>query len=205
MRLLGRGEILTSLASPDEDSLFLDPLLDEAQVGAVTLDLRLGYDFQVAILTRKPSINVYQAEDDIGRRGIGSYFQETRRQLGDAFVLYPHQIVLATTLEYVSLPSRMYADVLTRSSYSRLGIHVTTMIQPGFRGCFPVELFNHSNTPVEIIVGSRLLQARLFEIDTPAQYRDVQAQRKYFGSVRPAISRADTDLDLQQLAKLRAL
>ncbi|WP_432432824.1 dCTP deaminase [Burkholderia gladioli] len=203
MRLLNRDNILASLAENEQDTLFIDPLLDEAQIGAVSVDLRLGYDFQVSILTRKPSINVYQSET-VGRRGIGSYFQETRRQLGDAFVLYPHQIVLATTLEYVSLPSRMYADVLARSSYARLGIQTSTMIQPGFRGCFPIELFNHSNTPVEIVVGSRLLQARLFEIDVPAQYLGVQPTRKYFGAVRPTVSRADRDPELERLAALRA-
>lgn len=203
MRLLHKEELLASLASPESDSLFLEPLLDRAQVGAVTVDLRLGYDFQVSILTRKPAIHVYQ-EEGSGRRSIESYFQETRRQLGDTFVLYPHQIVLATTLEYVSLPSSVFADVMVRSSYSRLGVHISTMIQPGFRGCFPIELFNHSNTPVEVVVGSRLLQARFFEIDAAVSYRNDGVARKYYGAVRPVTSRADQDPELVRLRRLVA-
>jgi len=201
MRLLHRDELLASLASTEADSLFLDPLLDNEQIGAVTIDFRLGYDFQVSILTRRPAIHVHPPED-ISRRGIESYFQETRRQLGDTFVLYPHQIVLATTLEYVSLPSSVVADVMVRSSYGRLGIQTLTMIQPGFRGCFPIELFNHSNTPVEVVVGSRLLQARFFEIDAMVNYRDSGSARKYYGAVRPVVSRADRDPELGRLRKL---
>ena len=35
-------------------------------------------------------------------------------------------MVLATTLEYVSLPPDVYADVLARSSYNRLGVNAST-------------------------------------------------------------------------------
>ena len=203
MKLLHKDELLASLASNNADSLFLEPLLESQQVGAVTIDLRLGYDFQVSILTRRPAIHVRPPED-VSPRGIESYFQETRRQLGDTFVLYPHQIVLATTLEYVSLPSNVVADVMARSSYGRLGIQMSTMIQPGFRGCFPIELFNHSNTPVEVVVGSRLLQARFFEIDAAVSYRNGGSARKYYGAVRPVVSRADRDPELGRLRKLAA-
>lgn len=199
MRLLNKAEILNSLQADEAESIFLDPLLELSQVGAVTVDLRLGYDFQVSILTRKPSIQIHQP-DDAARRGIASYFRETRRQLGEAFVLYPHQIVLGTTLEYVSLPSNVFADLLVRSSYSRLGIQIASMIQPGYRGCFPIELFNHSNTPVEVVVGSRILQARFLEIDDEAVYRGDEPNRKYFGSVRPVVSRADKDPELARLS-----
>ena len=85
---------------------------------------------------------------ELGYRGIGSFFQATRRELGDRFVLYPHQMVLATTLEYVSLPADIYADLLTRSSFNRLGIHLSTMIQPGFRGCFPLDYSITATTPL---------------------------------------------------------
>ncbi|PSJ16076.1 dCTP deaminase [Nitrosomonas supralitoralis] len=198
MNLLRNERIRELLSSQAHDSLFIDPLLEDSQVGAVTLDLRLGYDFLVSILTRKPSIDTSVDQNHL-HRAIGSYFQETRRELGERFVLYPHQIVLCTTLEYVSLPHNIYADILSRSSYTRLGVPVNTMVQPGFRGCVPLELFNHGNSPVELIVGSRICQARFFEIDGAVNYIEPTRSRKYFGHVRPVVSAADMDCEIKKL------
>jgi dCTP deaminase len=200
MKLLTKPEIVESLDSKDDDSLFIDPLLDTSQIGAVSIDLRLGYDFQVSILTRKPSISPGIEEN---QRSIQSYFQETRRKVGETFVIYPNQLVIGTTLEYISLPTTIYADVLSRSSYTRLGVMVNTMVQPGWRGCFPLELANSGSTPIELTVGARIVQCRLSCIDDPQEYLRKDTSRKYHGDVRPTISRADKDPDLEILSKMR--
>ena len=202
MHLLDRAAILTSLQSPTPDSLFIDPLLEESQVGNVTIDLRLGYDFLVSILTRKPSISITR-EVDGSHRAIKTYFQETRREIGEKFVVYPNQVVLATTLEYLSLPPDVYADILSRSSYTRLGIPINTMLQPGYRGCAALELFNHGNSPIELVVGCRICQLRLYRLDSPRSYLDEGHPRKYFGTVRPVVSAADNDPELQKLGQIR--
>jgi len=199
MQLLHKNKIQELLNSEDSNSLFIDPILEEHQLGEVTFDLRLGYDFQVSVLTRKPYIQL-QKQQDICNRGVATYFQETRRGFGEKFVLYPGQTVISTSLEYISLPSNVYADFLTRSSYNRLGIVLNTMIQPGFRGCFPVELHNQGNNAIELVVGSRIFQARFFEIDGDTEY--LTKGRKYYGNIRPTISRADKDVDLEILSNI---
>ncbi|RII28478.1 MAG: dCTP deaminase [Geobacter sp.] len=202
MQLLNKKDIEVSLASSHPNTLFIDPLLDQEQIGNVTVDLRLGYDFFVSILTRKPFIEVL-ATDPKNNRGIASFFQETRRDISDRFILYPNQVVLTTTLEYVSLPSNVYADVLTRSSYTRLGIHLNTMIQPGFRGCVPLELVNHGNNAIELVVGSKICQVRLFKLAEESPYHESSDSRKYFGDVRPVLSKAESDKDLDILSKIQ--
>lgn len=202
MASLQKTEMEALLDDPASGTLFIDPLLDRGQIGEVTLDLRLGYDFLVSIKTRKPYIETASKNGE-RFRGIGSYFQLTRREIGERFILYPDQVVLATSLEYVSLPDYIYADVLTRSSYTRLGIHINTMVQPGFRGCFPLELFNHSNNAVELVVGARVIQTRLFRTAAPSTYLSGRSPRKYYGNVRPTVSRAHTDSDLTFLEKIR--
>lgn len=197
MELLTLEKLRLELASSDVDSIFVDPLLDDSQVGAVTIDFRLGYDFLVSILTRKPSIDI--AGNASGHRGVSSYFQETRRELGDRFVLYPGQIALTTSLEYLALPKDVLADVMSRSSFSRLGIQVATMMQPGYRGCIPLELFNHGNSPVELVVGCRICQVRFLKITGDAGYLG-QGQRKYFCNVRPTVSRVEKDRELAILS-----
>lgn len=195
-----RQELLDRLGKPGPAGLWIEPLLDEGQIGEVTTDLRLGYDFLVSIVTRRPFIGV--ARDDMGFRSVASYFQPTRRELGERFILYPDQVVLTTTLEYVALPSDVYADLLTRSSYTRLGIAVNTLVQPGYRGCFSVELFNHGNNPVELVVGAKMFQMRLTKLPGPLPYGGVE--RKYFGNVRPTPSRAAEDDDLPRLLTIGA-
>lgn len=120
-------------------SLSVEPLLSGDQVGEISVDLRLGYDFLVSVLNRDPTIQITaKSADELFTPK--SHFQETRREIGDSFVLYPNQLVLATTLEYVAMPDNAYADISPRSSYSRLGLAVGGMLQPGFRGCVPMEL-----------------------------------------------------------------
>lgn len=201
MQLLTYDRILASLDSKDAESLYLDPLLNRDQVGSISVDLRLGYDFTVSILTRRSAIEPYPAEN-IRKRGIPSYFQETRRRLGERFILYPHQVVLTTTVEYLSLPKNIYAAISIRSSYGRLGIGVTTIMQPGWRGTIPLELFNHGNTPIEMVVGSCVCQAMFYEIEQSMDYVRVGSTRKYFGTVRPSVSKADHDDELAQLAQM---
>ncbi|MHB0954253.1 MAG: dCTP deaminase [Allorhizobium sp.] len=190
-----KKEILERLSREDGLGLWIEPLLDPKQIGELTVDLRLGYDFLVSIVTRRPYIGI--ARDNERFRAISTYFQPTRRELGERFILYPDQVVLATTLEYVALPSDCYADVLSRSSYTRLGISVNTMVQPGFRGCFSVELFNHGNNPVELVVGAKMFQMRLTQVTDGMAYGGLE--RKYFGNVRPTPSRAADDEDLVRL------
>ena len=77
------------------------------------------------------------------------------------------------------------------------------MIQPGYRGCISLELFNHGNTPVELIVGSRICQIRIFQNDTGGEYISNESQRKYFGNVRPTVSAAESDNELTILEQIR--
>lgn len=184
----------------DNGQIFIDPLLDrKTQIGEVTVDLRLGYDFLVSIVTRNPSIQIAKGRDDW--REPGAYYQLTRRDIGERFVLYPNQVVLGTTLEYIGLPSNVYADVLTRSTYNRLGIHLVSMVQPGFRGCFALEFLNHGNNPVELVVGSRIVQARFFELADDHEYAG--QGRKYFSQVRPVAPKVSHDEELPRLDACR--
>jgi dCTP deaminase len=173
--------------------------MSEAQIGAVSVDLRLGCDFLVSVQNHKPSVQLHPID---GHSGPEVFFQSARRDLGDVFLIHPSQTVLATSLEYVGLPNDVYADVISRSSYHRLGVNISSMFQPGFRGCISLELFNHSNVPVELIVGSRIVQVRFFKNESEEQYHQAGARRKYIGNVRPTISRAPLDEDLPALISL---
>lgn len=199
MSLLHKEEICDRLNSGKPGQIFIDPILAETQIGAVSIDLRLGCDFLVSVQTRKASVSLLKDEFF---REPSMFFQESRRDVGETFILYPSQTVLSTTLEYIGLPNDVYSDVSSRSSYNRLGLTLNSAFQPGFRGCLSLELFNHSNSPIELVVGSRIVQARFFSVAAPTDYMSASERRKYIGHVRPTTSRAAEDSDLAVLAKL---
>lgn len=206
MRLLTQEEILKQLHSKGADLLSIEPLLQgDAQVNPTGVDLRLGYDFLVSVLIRRPAVDLANVEDP-RRRSIASYFQETRRDLGDPFVLYPNQVALTTTLEYLSVPNNIAVDILTRSSFNRLGVQLATKVQPGYRGCASLELINQGQVPIELVVGSRIVEARFYYLGDDVGLDYIQkgrAARKYLANVRPVVSQADKDAELISLSKIR--
>ncbi|MGA8416575.1 MAG: dCTP deaminase, partial [Candidatus Dormiibacterota bacterium] len=147
----------------DQHKLVATPLLG-APVGEGSIDVRLGNKFIVFERTETPSIRTLDREIQ-GRR--------VQRQLevgwGRRFVLHPQELVLASTLEYIVLPGDLAAQVVTRSSYGRMGLICATAVQvhPHYRGCLTLELLNLGVAPLEIAPGERVAQLIFWEILPP--------------------------------------
>jgi dCTP deaminase len=185
-----------------DQALFIRPLLTEDQIGEVSIDFRLGYDFLVSVQGRDAFINASKNDwiDGGTQHNIKHFFQSTRRQLGETFILHPHQTVLAVTLEYVKLPDDCMLELVMRSSYARLGITINTIAQPGYVGCLNLELTNNNNNPINLAVGARVIQGILHRIAKPGQY--FHSPRKYVCQVRPEPSAVINDKDLTVLNQL---
>jgi deoxycytidine triphosphate deaminase len=80
--------------------------------------------------------------------------------LGYKFVLHPSELVLAATLEYLVLPADLSAQVVSRSSYGRLGLLSATAIQvhPHIHGCLTLELVNLGTVSLVLTPGERIAQ-----------------------------------------------
>jgi dCTP deaminase len=185
-----------------ERQLFLRPLLSDKQIGEVSIDLRLGYDFLVSVQGREAFISASKNDwiDGGTQHNIRQFFQATRRQLGETFILHPHQTVLAVTLEYVKLPDDCMLELVIRSSYARLGITINTIAQPGYAGCLNLELTNNNNNPINLAVGAPIVQGILHRIAQPSVY--LHSTRKYVCQVRPEPSAVINDKDLIILNQL---
>lgn len=189
-------ENIEKLISRNE--LVLSPLLDSNQIGQITIDLRVGTDFLTSQQGRSPYIDA--TTNDFNNRPIKSFFTETRRQIGESFLIHPSQTILFSTLEYVKLPKNVFAILSCRSSFSRLGLNVSTIVQPGYCGCLSIELLYSGNTPIKILSGSRLIQMRLYRLKENTNY--FYFPRKYTCQVRPIPSKANEDSELERLKKL---
>lgn len=182
----------------NKKELTIVPLLDESQIGEISVDLRVGTDFLALHQGREAYIDT--TEDIIEKRPIKSHFTETRRKIGESFLLHPLQPILFSTIEYLKLPSNVYAILSLRSSYSRLGLTISTIVQPGYCGCVSVEIVNSGNTPIKIMVGARFIQARFVRIANNSNY--FNSTRKYTCQVRPMASKANEDEELIKLKKM---
>lgn len=181
--------------------LAIRPLLDKTQVTQIGVDFRLGCNFLVSVQGREPFINTsLNEETGDAQRDVKLFFQESRRQLGETFILYPNQTVLASSLEYIKLPQEYMISLYMRSSYSRLGLTVSTLVQPGYCGCISIELTNNNNNPINLVVGARIFQGIFLESDSSTEYFNME--RKYMCSVRPEPSKAGADTDLEILSNL---
>lgn len=178
--------------------LVIEPLLEKGQIGEISVDLRVGTDYLTLHQGRQAYIDTTQ--NLIEERPIKSHFTETRRNIGESFLLHPSQPILFSTLEYLKLPNDVYAVLTLRSSYSRLGLTISTIIQPGYCGCASVEVVNTGNTPIKILAGARFLQARFIRISKTSEY--FKTHRKYTCQVRPMASKANEDEDLKKLISL---
>lgn len=182
------------LALIKDNSLILRPLLDECQVTQVGVDFRLGINFLISSIGRNP-LMVASLNSEFGTpKDFKNFFQETRRQLGETIVLYPGQTVLATSLEYIKLPDNLLLTLYMRSSYSRLGLTISTIAQPGYCGCLSMELTNNNHSPINLTVGARIMQGIFTTVDKEVNY--FTSPRKYSCAVRPQVTSLDSDEDL---------
>lgn len=182
----------------EKKRLFVRPLLENSQINEVSLDLRLGTDFFVSVQGRDAFINASHNNSEYG--DIDIFFQETRRRIGETFIVYPQQTVLASSLEYIKMPNDILGVISVRSTYSRLGLSLSSIVQPGYTGCLSLELTNNNKNPINLTVGSCLFQIRFSQISGRQNY--FSRERKYICQVRPFVPSFAND---KELALLNAL
>ena len=192
---LTRNQILQFI---DKKQLCISPLLDEAQIGDLAIDFRLGTDFLVSIHGSNPFIDASLNNED--SFPIKNSFQETRRKLGETFLFHPNQTVLASSLEYIKLPRNLYMELTLRSSYLRLGLTLSAIVQPGYCGCISIELTNVNQVPLNLTVGAAIVQGRFFQMGEDSNY--FSRKRKYMCQVRPLLSAVAADSDFKILHKI---
>lgn len=200
MSVLSREIICERLSESELNRrLVITPLLDpESQIGPASVDLRLGVNFRVDLRTREPVLDALRTNG----RPIDTFFDNTFREFGERFVIYPGQLVLASTFEYLALPTDLYGQVVTRSSMNRLGVSLYSIVQPGYAGTLTIELSNQSSNPVALYPGMRVAQIAFIQLEKPVTQGYVShAMAKYVADPQPKVSALDEDAELDKLSR----
>lgn len=180
-----------------EGKIVIDPLKDEQQIQPSSVDMRLGDEFKVFKVIRKPYIDPKDEED------IAEYMESSTVPEGEAFIIHPNEFALATTQEYVKVPDDLVARVEGRSSMGRLGVtmHVTAgYVDPGFEGRITLEISNIGAMPVALYPGQRVCQLVFETMTTPAElpYGHPKRNSKYMKQLKPESSRVKLDYELKK-------
>ena len=167
MSVLNRTSIEALIKQTDyREKLLITPLLDEKQIGPASVDVRLGS----SIVVPKPTfVGSHDVTDPASvQQDEKRLYDRIRLKYQSAFVLHPNQLILAVTLEYVCLPTKVFAQVASRSSWGRLGLVVATasVVQPGFKGCLTLELANLSDSPISLYPGLLIGQLIFYRVET---------------------------------------
>lgn len=192
---LSTEEVTLRIFSPNDDRLVVTPLLPDFATGA-SIDLRLGNTFIVFVRSRTASFDPLEEQQDP---------RQVQRSMqlawGDTFVLHPAELVLAATLEYLVLPADLSAQVVSRSSYGRLGLLSATAVQvhPHFHGCLTLELVNLGTVPLLLTPGERIAQLVL----APTSATPPPPPSKYHCPIGPEFSKVRTDDEAEILRGLR--
>jgi dCTP deaminase len=178
MSAMIREQLLERLDALDESRLIVTPLLDRGkQVGAGSIDLRLGTEF----------LEVQRNN----QRVIDPFVQSSPERsfnvpLGGDLVLHPGQLILGATLEFLVMPADLTGQVLSRSSWGRVGLLVATAVavQPGFRGVLTLELVNAGDVPIVLRPGLRVAQLQVWQSTTPTNF-PYSSEGKYDAPLGP--------------------
>ena len=140
----------------DEKSLVIEPL-EQNQIQPASVDIRLGDTFSIV---EDSSSGIITMDREIQYKTIQT----------NTYLLLPGQFVLATTMEYISLPDNLTAFVEGRSSLGRMGLFIQNAgwVDPGFQGEITLELFNANRCAIELTSGRRVGQLVFAQMDVSA-------------------------------------
>jgi dCTP deaminase len=170
MSVLNKAEIEALMSNTDyQKKLLVTPLLSSEQLGPASIDVRLGSSI---IVPRRTFVGSHDVTDKNRVRQVERrLYDRIRLKYHSEFVLHPNQLVLAVTLEYISIPFNVFCQVASRSSWGRLGLVVATasIVQPGFKGCLTLELANLSDSPITLYPGLLIGQLVFMRVEASGQ------------------------------------
>jgi dCTP deaminase len=97
--------------------------------------------------------------------------REPEEFTADEITLFPGEVVLATTIEYVKLPRDVCADLKLKSSLGRqwLNHSLSGWIDCNFHGQITLELQNLGPYPRRIAKGTRVAQLVFYQMSEPPE------------------------------------
>jgi dCTP deaminase len=182
-----------------EEILVVPIMCLEEQLGAASLDVRLGTSFEIY---HRNKFGIIDFVDPKHREQMGGESEIIDLDFLDSISLTPGQFILAHTMEYIELSETIAAEIEGRSSFARLGVevHMTAgFIDPGFSGAITLEIHNSGAMPIVLYPGLRIAQLRFARVDAPEKSYSRRHSSKYKGLLAHKPSRYSSDYEIELL------
>ena len=154
----------------------------ESRIGPDGIDFRLGHTFLVFERNKQPYIDPRRKETAKGMT------RQIVVKTGEPFIIHPHELVLATTMERVSLSDDLLGRLEGRSSLGRLGIIVhstASVFHPGWDGTATMELGNLGVMPIALYPRMRICTFTFERMSSPVERPYGTGKSKYQGQTGP--------------------
>jgi dCTP deaminase len=163
-------------------NITITPLLRaRKQIGSSSIDVRLGTEFRYIKIVKQTHFDLSLSIDEI-REQISSYIEVVHVQPMEPFILHPNDFVLASTLEYIMLPSNITGRLEGRSTWGRTGLQVHStagFVDPGFEGSLTYELHNMGKLPLQLFPGIRIGQISFHRMESAVEKYTEKEGAKY--------------------------
>jgi dCTP deaminase len=195
---LVKSSILKSIA---EKQLAVSPILSAGQIGASSIDLRLGNVFLMVRARGLSDVDPVRFASAVSSSSDHALQQAKRQKheryeapFGEKFLLHPGMLALVPTLEWVKLPANLQGIVTARSSWAREGLSIATasLIHPGYKGVITLELANLGQIPLTLYPGLRIAQIAFYSLTENALEKDMTSRfNMAFEPVEGDVARGD--------------
>jgi len=176
MSTLGRSEIIARMRKGD---LSVTPLLYADQIGAASVDLRMG---NVVLMVRgrgTSHVDPAKVKKHASASGHAKEYDAQQKHeryelpFQTPFLLHPRALALVPTLEWVSIPPDLMGAVTARSTWAREGLSIATatLIEPRYEGIVTLELANLGEIPLTLYPGLELAQIAFSKVDGDTRRR----------------------------------
>jgi len=170
MTILGRSKLIQRLRKGD---LVISPILSSDQIGAASIDLRMGNVFLMVRARGSSHVDPVAAKAAL-IKGKQHDIEADKRQKHERyevpfkskFLLHPGSLALVPSLEWMRLPRDLLGTVTARSTWAREGLSIATatLIEPGYEGIVTLELANLGQIPIALYPGLSIAQIALAKV-----------------------------------------
>lgn len=174
----------------DKGRIIIDPLIPNC-IQPASVDVHLDKKLLAFKPQRHPTyIDV--------RRSMDRLHEPVELNEDEAFFLNPGELVLASTLESVTLPDDIVARLEGKSSLGRIGLLVNSTagyVDPGWQGNLTIEISNVAKLPITLYYKMKIGQLSFLRLTSPVDrlYGAAELDSRYQGQTEPTASRYHED------------
>lgn len=168
MSVLTKNQIIDRIKKGD---ITVSPPLDEFQLQAHAIDLRLGYTFMLPRSWRLTERGREAMQiDHLDHNQIHDHYEIVELEKGQFFDLLPDEHILASTLESIKWPNDLMSVLYPKSSTNRRGLSVdlTGIVDSGYEGQLVIPIKNNTKShTIRLYPGERFCQITFQELYEP--------------------------------------